>query len=427
MLTGLLSTIQEQLFSKGFLIVGLFPTVLFIAANGWLLQDRSPAVAQVVAQFGGAEDKTLAYALVLSVLMAVSLLLSNLATTLLEVLEGKRPPVRWLAPWLVRGQHRRLQQLYDGYHRIVVAMGTLQRSEPRWRSQLEEARQLGDQPQSSDPPEAQAQRRARVAAATRVATRLRQRMLTDRIVLPDEVELAVNTLCVAFRDPARDDTSLQALDDADATIASLVRYAEDRLQAERIRLHTLRQFNYPGAMDPPAERSTHNLLAPTRAGNIARTMRSYAITRYNLDLDIFWTRLQKSLQQASPDYFGAVQDAKIQVDALVVLSWLAAAFTAIWAVSFVFLYPSKDAFLVVALAGPIVTRALYDASCERYRVFADLVRGCVDLFRFELLTDLHFRLPYGIVEEQTLWKDLGDRTAYDDETWRPIYSHPEQG
>jgi hypothetical protein len=250
-------------------------------------------------------------------------------------------------------------------------------------------------------------------------------MATGRALLPDDLKRAVSALFKALRENATNlrSPSSEALYQAYDDLNKGVKYAADRLQWERIRLRNLRQFNYPGTMDPTPERSTHNLLAPTMAGNIGRTMRSYAITRYNLDLDIFWTRLQKAIQQASSDYYAALQDAKVQVDALVVLCWLTALFTAIWSVAFVFVYPSVRAFLAVAIAGPMIARGLYLAACHHYRVFADLVRGCVDLFRFALIADLRLALPYGIDEERDLWKVLGDRTAYDDETWKPIYTH----
>ncbi len=48
-------------------------------------------------------------------------------------------------------------------------------------------------------------------------------------------------------------------------------------------------------------------------------MRSYALTRYDFDLNIFWTRLLYTLQKKAGDYYTVVQDRKTQLDCMVTL------------------------------------------------------------------------------------------------------------
>jgi hypothetical protein len=188
-------------------------------------------------------------------------------------------------------------------------------------------------------------------------------------------------------------------------------YAWDEYRFERIRLYNLRQFHYPGSMESQQQRSSVNSLAPTTFGNIGRTIRSYALTRYDMDLDIFWTRLQKTLQ-GSKDFYGVLQDAKIQVDSLVALTWLAAAFATGCLVILPWFASSMTEFLILGIAGPLLTLGSYRLACRSYMVFADLLRSAVDLYRFELLKDLHILPPYSLDEEKRLWSNLGNLTGY---------------
>jgi hypothetical protein len=64
------------------------------------------------------------------------------------------------------------------------------------------------------------------------------------------------------------------------------------------------------------------------------------------------------------------------------------------------------AFLFVALAGPLIAYAWYRAGVAQYRTFADVLRTSIDLFRFDLLNDLHIALPGDVPEEQALWDTL---------------------
>jgi len=58
-----------------------------------------------------------------------------------------------------------------------------------------------------------------------------------------------------------------------------------------------------------------------------------------------------------------------------------------------------------------------------------LMRSCVDLFRFKVMTDLHLPLPLGLEEEKTAWQDLANVMGYEnsrDESNRTIsitYKH----
>src|SRR5262249_13804957 len=143
--------------------------------------------------------------------------------------------------------------------------------------------------------------------------------------------------------------------------------------------------------DPSApEARLQNVLALTTMGNIGQTIRSYAITRYNLDLEIFWSRLQNSIQ-GNTNYFGVLQDVKVQVDCVVSLVWLSALFSLVWT-PWMLVQGAFPEFAIAGAAG-LLSLWLYSLACSSYAVFADVMRSAVDLFRFKLLDDLHIALP----------------------------------
>src|SRR5205807_9209633 len=100
-----------------------------------------------------------------------------------------------------------------------------------------------------------------------------------------------------------------------------------------------------------------------------------------------WTRLQNSLQKDAKDYYAVLQDSKVQVDCLVTLCWLSALFTVFWACALLFWIQDSTVaeFLTAAIAGTAATIAFYMLACHSYRIFADVMRSAVDLFRFQVL------------------------------------------
>ena len=62
--------------------------------------------------------------------------------------------------------------------------------------------------------------------------------------------------------------------------------------------------------------------------------------------------------------------------------------------------------LAVALLGPMLAYGWCRTALAHYRTFADLLRSSVDLFRFNLLSALHYPLPVGVKEEREFWEML---------------------
>lgn len=127
--------------------------------------------------------------------------------------------------------------------------------------------------------------------------------------------------------------------------------------------------------------------------------------------------------QKHKDFYGGLEDAKLQLDFLVACTWLCAATCVVWIVALPPLAGPWQAFLTLAIVGPVATRLCYWAAVQSYITFADLVRTAVDLYRFDLLRALHVDLPTRLGHERRLWQTLSMIASFGSE-WNDVgYQH----
>jgi hypothetical protein len=220
----------------------------------------------------------------------------------------------------------------------------------------------------------------------------------------NRIELAVALLHQSLEAndySAKNDTGW-ALDVTYQKLDRLLRDTQIREDHNHIRLQTERYFSF----------GTQNL-SPTKMGNIANTIQSYAVDRYNINLEVFWSRLQHSVA-ADKDFSSKVEAVRTKLEFLIGCSALTAIWGVIWAVLLAAVGYEWRAFVCAALGGPVIAYAWYRVGTEHYKAYADVLRASVDLFRFGLLRDPHIALPADVVAEQTLWDQLNELTAYYD-------------
>jgi|SRR5579864_930150 len=407
MLSTLLSQIQTQLSSKRFWLASVFPLLLFILASGWILYRQYPGWKSWLASFEGLKEQAILYSAVVAVLLALAYIFSAMNSTLLEWLEGKRGIALLLIPWLYWHQRAKLQRIKQEYKDAAFNVINIQKNLNAWMQELADARAVGVRQNTCN---ARWPKTEQGKAVNRVLRKARH----GGYIPNEDLKASVAALreLLAFNSAVKtDDEGSKKLNAAYSAFKEAILYARDRSQFNRVHLYNKRQFGYPGSFDGNelSEAQPHNVLALTTMGNIGQTIRSYAITRYNLDLDIFWSRLQNSIQ-GNTNYFGVLQDVKVQVDCLVALVWLSAVFSLIFT-PWMFFRGASLEFVAAGAAG-FLSLWLYSLACSSYAVFADVMRSAVDLFRFKLLDDLHLGLPVRPEEESFLWERLGDITGY---------------
>jgi len=424
MLSSLLDTLKSQFGTKSYWLGCMLPLILFLAANVMVAYRHCLWLSALVPQADTWDQKTLKYSAALAVLLALAYILSTITGVQLRMLEGSLPPLLWLR-WLLCPRHtRRLRSLDRDYAKARDDRAFFEGSRERWFNALERSSRAGQ----NAPPLPQFD-------AWRWEDEGTGKLISDIVSKQDRGELidaaliqrAVDQLSVILARYRAGTTGVLA--DAVTSLQSAIQYSMDRNKFDQLRLLKLRQTDFPGfrpdSPDPPENGIALEVLAPTTMGNIGRTMGTYSLGRYGMDLDIFWTRLLCSLQKDSKDYFAVLQDSKVQVDSMVMMFWMSMIFTLYWAAALMFWFDNSTAteFLTVTLAGTAATAIFYVLACEAYRVFADVMKASVDLMRFQVLQSLHIALPTGTDEEKSLWYTLGAATGFLD----PIslqYKHP---
>jgi hypothetical protein len=382
MFQTLLSNLQT-LISSRFLVSSFFPTLAFWFANAvtlFFLNGRfQEYVLSNIGQIAGLTAVVTAAALIGVGISAYAA--SALLPTIHSMMEGNWPS--WLAGLFVPSQmygYERLEQKVRENNRL---RGQLQ---AQWQPRLLDARKAGSEMAANN-----YTRRAASASEVERLAALRRRA---QVIPGSAIDSAVKSLASDLRvhdanRPGPDDDF--ALDNTQQQLESLIRYAENFAVAQSRLLVTKSRFSFG---DLP--------LAPTRMGNVARTVQSYAVSRYNLNFELFWSRLQLPAQK-DKDFGPLLQAAKTQIDFLVTCSALTLFWTFIWIMSIYVTRGPGLAFLIVGLLGPFVAYLWYRVAVAQYRSLADLLRSSVDLFRFDLLAALRYPQPDGVAAERDLW------------------------
>ena len=183
-------------------------------------------------------------------------------------------------------------------------------------------------------------------------------------------------------------------------LVTLIEYARERATARQAQLQNELNSNF----------GTQRL-APTKMGNVANTIQSYALRRYHCNFEIVWSNMQRLVQKDEKSN-AALMESKTQLDFLVACCWLTLFWSAAWSAGFGWFVPSRTGFLFAAVAGPVIAYMWYRAAAEQYRSFADVAMTTLDAFRLDLLRDMHLRTPADVEEERYVWENIDRLTTY---------------
>lgn len=406
MLSTLLSSLTS-FFSKYFLVSSFLPALAFAfincAAVYLLIEPFHDWVNRELFQTA-TRTAFLSTAAAVGVLI-VGYVFSGLNGFLRGLLEGKWPDV--LRRGFVPLEERRLRAIEQRLERAAKAEVDLTEEAPTWQQRMREARLAGmhDHPghnafQGTEP----------------VVTRLhamRTQRAQNRLIPAEDLRAAVADMSDTLR---LNDVRLTAgtaglLDEYHSELSQLITFATENAAGEHLRLHNERYSKF-GSTD----------LAPTRMGNVANTVQSYAVRRYDCNFEMIWSQLQRSVQKDANAY-ATLQDAKAQLDFLIACSWLTAVSTALWIVVLASSSVSLVWFLAVALGGPLLAYLWYRAAAENYRSFGDVMMTSFDVFRFDVLKDIRLAPPADVEEERRIWDSLHRLSRYGEEmNFR--YQHP---
>jgi hypothetical protein len=408
-LSGLLEKLKG-LFTASFFISSVTPLFCFILFNGAILGQYNHTIRRWVSDYyvSSAASKTVTAAIISIVLVVIAYVFSTLNLFLLEILQGKHLP-KWLEYRLRTGENARLDAVTQRWKEIRnvrrnltspikpnVPVSVSQLLVNRLRRYLKKGKAVGKCSYH------------RCHKTHRLLGRLLKTRNKGAVITASDLKDSVSRLaCVLWTNSVTLPNNADSIRlDRDAVLLeNLIGYAVGKSEDEYIRRFNEKEFEF-----------SRYTVAPTRMGNVAESVRGYALSRYGINLDFFWPRLQKTLQGQS-DFYKTLQDAKTQLDFTVSMFWLTLASTAIWVALLPILSKTWLPLIGVWLFGPILAIIWYRMAVQNYRSFAELLRSCIDLFRLELLTEFKIPLPQDSQAEQQVWEQLNRWISYGENTF----------
>lgn len=413
----MLGTLLEKLgglLPKNFIISSFFPVLIFAFLNGLMCYLTSDAWRRWLGEYSQLDaGKQALYGFPVLIGIAVlAYIFSTFSLYLRQLLEGNYLP-ELLSRRLTAKQQVRLKRLQEEIEEYGRKRFDLNNNLRNWQKGLRDARKLGDK---GDIDCTYTDANSSAVKIERLRQLRKQHQWIEFAALEDTVaDLARElTRCRVDRadDKSADALNRQLLDKDHTELIDLIDYSFGQINNRFIDLYNEREFNF-----------SRYKLAPTAMGNIAESINSYALTRYAINLEAFWSRLQKVIQ-GDEKFYATLLDAKTQLDFLVALFWVTAAFTAIWVFALLYAGSSILAFLVVGLVGPTLCILFYKIALQNYLVFADTLRTSIDLYRLDMLKALHVTLPPNTTAERQTWEALNGLIGYG-RIREVVYKHPE--
>lgn len=376
----------SDLFSKDF-VVNSVPVIAFLFLHGAVAYNVLPSAREFIATHFLSDQNVITALFTLLFTVVLTYVLAALNSPLRELLEGKHWP-KWLANAFRQKYLTRLDRIEQKMGAARSAGRELKDRQDDWVQRLSEAIELGKTKPSGD------------YSRSPMLDELARQVAWNKGVSYTQVELAVTDLCSLL---LANDTSLERakkLVEDQERLVILIARAIDQWDAIRVRLQNQIHFELAGRN-----------VAPTRMGNLATVAAYYADSRYSLDLDIFWTTLQKVIQ-GDAELAAVLQNSKQKLDFLVALFWQTVFFTGVWMVALFALGRSPQLFLTIAVGGSFFAWIWYQIAVTNYRDFSNVVRAGIDLHRLGVLKELHILAPANMEQERLTWQTLGQRVRY---------------
>lgn len=304
-----------------------------------------------------------------------------------QVLEGQGLP-QWLKAPLLAKQQGILDNLNAGIMQLqleIVQFRRAQKKGPTWADQLTAARKT--RKKTGVP----------VSISESLETKWSEidllRSRSSQISFDAMEDLFTELKAELAKKPA---DKVEQLDQIHSQFNGIAKYSQEKTEAMADALYAERDFQFP----------PEGVLRPTTLGNVAELHRRYAWSRYRIDLEVFWPSLQKALT-ADSSFAARLEDARIKLDFAVSMTFVAGFVTMIT----FFVVPWYPLCLAATFAGAAFTYMFYRVGLQNYHGYGQLLRSAVDLYRFDLLRQMHLPLPLDSKSERQLWTDLAIKAS----------------
>jgi hypothetical protein len=403
---------------RSFLLARYFPWLLFAAANLLMAAAQFPAVrGALLAEYSrvASSDKAIDLVLALGAVAVIAYIVSPAILPITRVLEGQSLWQCIAEPLLLRRWYQ-LRALADRRKQLFQDRAGMEEKKPIIK-RLAAFRQVGREYGTITDSEA-------ITRAETELIKLRPAAKLNRPIKAGELAVAIVAMADALQKNCADPLRLKP------PISKTVEDNARRLD----KLHReLTNEILPYAIEIAETRERHELdvneklfgsveLAPTRLGNDVAALRSYCNTRYGLEFDFFWPRLQ--LVMKDDKLAGKLSAAQIQVEFSILALTLSTVFVAFWLIELGGWGDSFTSLLLLAVLGPPVIAIFLWLVHGSYSIYAELVRGSIDVSRFDLLQALRRPLPQSTEAEIAVWQQTARLLVFNEHDVDVALKHP---
>lgn len=421
MISGLGSFLDrlDSLFGKNYLVAGFVPVLVFATLSAFLLYVLDPDLAtRLLAEInsGATLDQTASWVGIGIVLALAGYLHWSLNASYREILEGRYLPGR-IRREMEAKQQAISQQLSDrinelrkdlAYYRKHMALDNTEAvqspqddevKQRQWANLLNPKTVANKSVQDpNDEPRVE----STLAAIEQHLTRFRE-LQSRRELIPFEDANRLFKMLEGFlprkEEPHLSDEELRQWQLARIEFLRIARYGLGRVEASYDRYWSRKFFRFPNESAS---------LGPTAMANMSEIHRNYGKVRYGMEIDLMWPRMQP-LVAGDTAFSALLHDSKLKLDFAVSMTAASSLFM-VTSMVIVGLYSNSYwPFVVFPALTMAATAMFYLLALRAYRAFGEVLRSAIDLFRFDLLDELHLPRPINSEVEKEAWSRLSDR------------------
>jgi hypothetical protein len=147
----------------------------------------------------------------------------------------------------------------------------------------------------------------------------------------------------------------------------------------------------------------------TKLGNIIASYDQYASTRYKMEAQIFWSRLQKVI---STEFLALIREPRILLDFALTMASLSLFYSFLILIIGPWLWFNYWLWGILALIGFSVSFFFYKVCISAAIQLGEMIRASFDLFRLQLMTALERPHPPTFLKEQEQWEEFSQLVVY---------------
>ncbi len=155
-------------------------------------------------------------------------------------------------------------------------------------------------------------------------------------------------------------------------------------------------FSYPLPTQPEH-------VMPTRLGNILKNAELYPKDRYRIDAVLIWPRLYHLLPER---FIQTLAEARSALDFMLVISSLSGAFVLVGGGYLLYIKAPVRIIIFCILGGLFIAWMAYKGTISSGLLYAQQIKVAFDLYRNELIKQMHLPLPANPDEEKKRWHEI---------------------